>query len=122
MFIDCKYPPITFTTLTITPLVQSDPPLPVAPHLSADPPPPSLQDTLRTAAVAVCLLLSLWWVTPGLACNEAVCASIVSKCMLTGSCKCDMTNLANCTCCKECSECLDNLYEECCYCFSESCS
>ncbi|XP_043213008.1 twisted gastrulation protein homolog 1-A-like isoform X1 [Amphibalanus amphitrite] len=74
-------------------------------------------EPLRTVSAAVCLLLALWWTTPGLACNEAVCASIVSKCMLTGSCKCDMTDLSNCTCCKECSECLDNLYEECCYCF-----
>ena len=47
------------------------------------------------------------------ACNEAVCASIVSKCMLTQSCKCE---LRNCTCCKECFSCLDYLYVECCSC------
>lgn len=47
------------------------------------------------------------------ACNEMVCASIVSKCMLTQSCKCDMKN---CSCCKECSECLSYLYTECCSC------
>lgn len=47
------------------------------------------------------------------ACNEAVCASIVSKCMLTQSCKCE---LRNCTCCKECFSCLDYLYAECCSC------
>lgn len=46
-------------------------------------------------------------------CNEMVCASIVSKCMLTQSCKCDMKN---CSCCKECSECLSYLYTECCSC------
>jgi len=46
-------------------------------------------------------------------CNEAVCASIVSKCMLTQSCKCE---LRNCTCCKECFSCLDYLYAECCSC------
>ncbi|XP_037069196.1 twisted gastrulation protein homolog 1-B-like isoform X2 [Pollicipes pollicipes] len=77
-------------------------------------------EALRTAAAvlaAACLLAALFLGTPSLACNEAVCASIASKCMLTGSCKCDMTNLTNCTCCKECAQCLDELYEECCYCF-----
>ncbi|BET00379.1 Twisted gastrulation (Tsg) protein conserved region [Nesidiocoris tenuis] len=47
------------------------------------------------------------------ACNEAVCASIVSKCMITQSCKCD---LKNCSCCKECFNCLNHLYSECCSC------
>ncbi|XP_037915618.1 protein twisted gastrulation [Hermetia illucens] len=46
-------------------------------------------------------------------CNEYVCASIVSKCLLTQSCKCD---LKNCTCCKDCFSCLSNLYSECCSC------
>ncbi|KAF2901673.1 hypothetical protein ILUMI_04516 [Ignelater luminosus] len=46
-------------------------------------------------------------------CNEAVCGSIVSKCLLTQSCKCD---LKNCTCCKECFSCLGDLYSECCSC------
>ncbi|XP_067004003.1 protein twisted gastrulation [Anabrus simplex] len=46
-------------------------------------------------------------------CNEAVCASVVSKCMLTQSCKCD---LKNCSCCKECFSCLNHLYSECCSC------
>jgi hypothetical protein len=46
-------------------------------------------------------------------CNEAVCGSIVSKCLLTQSCKCD---LKNCTCCKDCYNCLSYLYEECCSC------
>jgi len=49
-----------------------------------------------------------------LSCNEAVCASIVSKCMLLQSCKCDI--LPDCTCCKKCFECLDYLYTECCSC------
>lgn len=49
-----------------------------------------------------------------LACNEAVCASIVSKCMLLQSCKCDLK--PDCTCCKKCFECLDYLYSECCSC------
>ncbi|XP_053212224.1 protein twisted gastrulation-like [Panonychus citri] len=47
-------------------------------------------------------------------CNEHVCASIVSKCMLTQSCKCDTLN--NLTCSKDCSTCLDYLYSECCSC------
>lgn len=47
------------------------------------------------------------------ACNEAVCGSIVSKCLLTQSCKCE---LENCTCCKECFNCLSYLYAECCSC------
>ncbi|EDW75060.1 uncharacterized protein Dwil_GK19972 [Drosophila willistoni] len=47
-------------------------------------------------------------------CNEVVCASIVSKCMLTQSCKCE---LKNCSCCKECLKCLGKkYYEECCSC------
>lgn len=49
-------------------------------------------------------------------CNEAVCGSIVSKCLLTQSCKCD---LKNCTCCKDCYNCLSYLYEECCSCVGE---
>merc|ERR1711997_374438 len=49
-----------------------------------------------------------------LACNEAVCASIVSKCMLLQSCKCELQ--PDCTCCKKCFECLDYLYSECCSC------
>ncbi|KAF5269541.1 hypothetical protein FQA39_LY08730 [Lamprigera yunnana] len=46
-------------------------------------------------------------------CNEAVCGSVVSKCLLTQSCRCD---LKNCTCCKECYSCLGQLYSECCSC------
>lgn len=47
-------------------------------------------------------------------CNEVVCASIVSKCMLTQSCKCE---LKNCSCCNECLKCLGRkYYEECCSC------
>ncbi|XP_026763510.1 protein twisted gastrulation-like [Galleria mellonella] len=47
------------------------------------------------------------------ACNEAICASVVSKCMLTQSCKCD---LKDCSCCKDCFNCLSYLYDECCSC------
>ncbi|XP_076358176.1 twisted gastrulation protein homolog 1-like isoform X1 [Tachypleus tridentatus] len=46
-------------------------------------------------------------------CNEGVCGSIVSKCMLTQSCKCEKTNV---TCNRNCFYCLDDLYTECCSC------
>uniref|UniRef100_A0A2M4BXH8 Protein twisted gastrulation n=2 Tax=Anopheles marajoara TaxID=58244 RepID=A0A2M4BXH8_9DIPT len=67
---------------------------------------------LQLAVICVLLLLGLT-VPPADGCNEMVCASIVSKCMLTQSCKCDMKS---CTCCKECAECLSYLYTECCSC------
>ncbi|XP_046749126.1 twisted gastrulation protein homolog 1-A-like [Diprion similis] len=57
------------------------------------------------------LLVSLVAATS--ACNQAVCGSIVSKCLLTESCKCD---LKTCSCCKECFFCLSYLYDECCSC------
>ncbi|XP_045130193.1 twisted gastrulation protein homolog 1-B-like isoform X2 [Portunus trituberculatus] len=52
------------------------------------------------------------------ACNEVVCASMVSKCMLTQACKCDLTRSPdnNCTCCRDCAKCLGYLYTECCSC------
>lgn len=64
---------------------------------------------LSTAVAAWIIFLSL----PVEGCNEAVCASVVSKCMITQSCKCD---LKNCSCCKECFSCLSYLYSECCSC------
>ncbi|UYV80210.1 TWSG1 [Cordylochernes scorpioides] len=60
------------------------------------------------------VLLATCAVTAAYACNEAVCASIVSKCMLTQSCKCDLRT--NSTCSKDCFYCLDYLYTECCSC------
>ncbi|XP_067004001.1 twisted gastrulation protein homolog 1-A [Anabrus simplex] len=60
-------------------------------------------------AVAVIVLILI----PAECCNEALCASVVSKCMLTQSCKCD---LSTCSCCKECFNCLNHLYTECCSC------
>lgn len=47
-------------------------------------------------------------------CNEAVCGSVVSKCLLTKSCDCDRTE--DCSCCKSCFNCLSDLYTECCSC------
>lgn len=64
--------------------------------------------TLLVSAAACIILATLSY-----SCNEHVCASIVSKCMLTQSCKCD---LKNCSCCKECFNCLSYLYSECCSC------
>ncbi|XP_049311069.1 protein twisted gastrulation [Bactrocera dorsalis] len=46
-------------------------------------------------------------------CNEFVCGSIVSKCLLTQSCQC---KLSNATCLQECLNCLGDLYTECCSC------
>lgn len=48
-----------------------------------------------------------------LACNSLVCGPIVSKCMITGSCNCD---IKACKCCKQCFTCLSYLYTECCGC------
>ncbi|XP_030379739.1 protein twisted gastrulation [Scaptodrosophila lebanonensis] len=46
-------------------------------------------------------------------CNEMVCGSVVSKCLLTQSCQC---KLNDCHCCKDCLNCLGDLYTECCGC------
>lgn len=64
----------------------------------------------------VSALLMLISVHLSYSCNEQVCASIVSKCMLTQSCKCD---LKNCSCCSECFKCLSHLSTECCSCVGE---
>ncbi|XP_062843911.1 twisted gastrulation protein homolog 1-A [Trichomycterus rosablanca] len=49
------------------------------------------------------------------ACNKALCASDVSKCLLQGLCQCRPSE-GNCSCCKECMLCLGTLWEECCDC------
>lgn len=73
---------------------------------------------MHGARLLICLLVALatllGLVTFAGACNEAVCASIVSKCMLTQSCKCDLNT--NVTCSRDCFYCLDYLYTECCSC------
>lgn len=61
----------------------------------------------------ILLLTTSFFFLSGLSCNETVCGPIVSKCLLTQACSCD---LQNCTCCKECSICLANLFVECCSC------
>ncbi|XP_068093275.1 twisted gastrulation protein homolog 1 [Hyperolius riggenbachi] len=48
-------------------------------------------------------------------CNEALCASVVSKCLLQELCQCSLLN-GNCSCCKECVLCLGTLWDECCDC------
>ena len=47
------------------------------------------------------------------ACNDAVCASVVSKCQLLQRCTCDRHNS---TCTLDCFRCLDYLFLECCSC------
>ena len=68
------------------------------------------------------LSLSLFLLLPLLAsaCNEAVCASIASKCILLKSCECNeegMGEAAKAECLTKCRGCLDDLYAECCTCF-----
>lgn len=70
----------------------------------------------RILVLVLGTLTFLMTVRYSFSCNELVCASIVSKCMLTQSCKCD---LKNCTCCKDCFNCLSYLYSECCSCVGE---
>merc|ERR1712130_998877 len=70
--------------------------------------------TMRTAVSSLILGIIITIINITSACNEAVCASIVSKCMLLQSCKCELH--PDCTCCKKCFECLDYLYSECCSC------
>ncbi|CAH1169712.1 unnamed protein product [Phaedon cochleariae] len=47
------------------------------------------------------------------ACNEAVCGPVVSKCLLTKSCSCDLKDRV---CSSVCFRCLGMLYTECCDC------
>nr|CAI5855669.1 unnamed protein product [Callosobruchus analis] len=70
---------------------------------------------LRIAVpVSVLLAASLFLLLQHVeSCNEAICGSVVSKCLLTKSCNC---NVKNCTCCKDCFNCLSYLYTECCSC------
>lgn len=50
-------------------------------------------------------------------CNKVLCASVVSKCMLTQACKCDISrNQEKCTCCVDCAKCLGRYYQRCCSC------
>ena len=63
------------------------------------------------------LLLCLCQCPPPVAgCNEAVCASLVTKCLLLQACECDMSDKTNCSCCQDCQRCLAQLYTQCCDC------
>ncbi|MGH0133759.1 UNVERIFIED_CONTAM: hypothetical protein FKN15_067304 [Acipenser sinensis] len=65
-------------------------------------------------ATAVFLLLLSGLSLTG-ACNKALCASDVSKCLIQELCQCRPTD-GNCSCCKECMLCLGTLWDECCDC------
>lgn len=50
-------------------------------------------------------------------CKEAVCASVVSKCLLIDACKCKCgANVTSCSCARNCFQCLDFLFTDCCDC------
>ncbi|KAF2364746.1 Twisted gastrulation (Tsg) protein [Trinorchestia longiramus] len=50
-------------------------------------------------------------------CHDLLCASVVSKCALTESCKCEINRTASeCSCCHNCTACLGVHYERCCPC------
>lgn len=65
--------------------------------------------------VTLCVLLLAAAGQAASSCNEAVCASVVSKCQLLERCTCDRSNTS---CTLDCFKCLDYLYMECCSCVS----
>ncbi|XP_054164791.1 twisted gastrulation protein homolog 1-like [Oppia nitens] len=73
-----------------------------------------LRDLLSNMTLMIVLLVFV--VMPCVwSCNEAVCGSIVSKCMLTQSCRCGDFK-QNRSCSQDCFRCLDYLYHDCCSC------
>ena len=77
---------------------------------------------------AVFLLASLGTSSLAAACNEAVCAPIVSKCTLMKSCDCfgneeEGNSEEECECCGGCIACFetDYLFTECCSCIEGLC-
>lgn len=65
------------------------------------------------------LLLLVYFITihpltESASCNESVCGSVVSKCLLNRSCECELPG--KCTSLKMCKKCLDKHYTECCPC------
>ncbi|XP_075158699.1 twisted gastrulation [Haematobia irritans] len=68
---------------------------------------------VKFLAYMVVLSTGCWTIASGEGCNEFVCGSVVSKCLLTQSCQC---KLSDCYCCKDCLNCLGDLYTECCGC------
>jgi len=69
----------------------------------------------RIVVLAILAWVMLMVTRAGESCDETVCGSIVSKCMLLQSCKCD-DPVGNLTCARECFLCLDHLYSDCCTC------
>uniref|UniRef100_A0A1I8PHY4 Protein twisted gastrulation n=1 Tax=Stomoxys calcitrans TaxID=35570 RepID=A0A1I8PHY4_STOCA len=64
--------------------------------------------------VAILVLLQLLSSVYTESCNEDICASVVSKCILTQSCKCEVKDAA---CYQSCIMCMGKKYfEECCAC------
>uniref|UniRef100_A0A8C5PJJ6 Twisted gastrulation n=1 Tax=Leptobrachium leishanense TaxID=445787 RepID=A0A8C5PJJ6_9ANUR len=61
--------------------------------------------------VAVCCSI----ISTTTACNKALCASDVSKCLLQELCQCQIKD-GSCPCCQECSLCLGSVWEQCCDC------
>ena len=51
-------------------------------------------------------------------CNKALCASIVSYCMIQEKCGCHPRK--NCSCCTECAICLGDHYMQCCDCVGKT--
>lgn len=68
---------------------------------------------LLSASIVIAFGVLLIATTSVESCNQMVCGPVVSKCLLTQSCKCDSKN---CTCCKDCYHCLSTLFLECCSC------
>uniref|UniRef100_A0A2P2I4N9 Protein twisted gastrulation-like n=2 Tax=Hirondellea gigas TaxID=1518452 RepID=A0A2P2I4N9_9CRUS len=53
----------------------------------------------------------------GRSCYDLVCASVVSKCLLTKACMCEITrDPSKCSCCHTCTQCLGVDYTRCCPC------
>lgn len=76
----------------------------------------TMQDQKLLSAILLTAVIFLISTEYTLSCNRSLCASQVSKCLLTQSCKCEMKGSKNCTCCKDCYNCLSWLWEECCSC------
>jgi hypothetical protein len=64
--------------------------------------------SFELTALASFFVLSALFVASVDACNESICASIVSKCTLLRSCDCDIEP-TGCSCCKKCFACLEFL-------------
>lgn len=80
----------------------------------------TMQDQKLLSALLLTAVIFLISTEYTLSCNRSLCASQVSKCLLTQSCKCEMKGSKNCTCCKDCYNCLSWLWEECCSCVGKT--